>query len=129
MKIGEIAALITGGRTVAEVKEIAELEKNNPDIVTLAKTGASMQDLKDLINLADTGAKPEEPIAEPAESEQTPQQQPDQIDYSALYKESQEKIKELEATVKQIQKNNASANVAEDAKSIQQTLEEMFADF
>lgn len=127
MKIGEIAALITGGRTVAEVKEIAELEKSNPDIVTLAKTGATMQDLKDLINLADTGAKPEEPIAETAESEQTPQ--PDQIDYSALYKESQEKIKELEATVKQIQKDNASANVAEDAKSIQQTLEEMFADF
>ena len=127
MKIGDIAALITGGRSVSEVKEIAELEKSNPEIVTLAKTGTSMQDLKDLINLADTGTKePEEHPADTAESEQATQEQT--IDYAALYKEAQEKITALESTVKQIQKTNASINVAEDVKSIQATIEDMFAD-
>ena len=128
MKIGDIAALITGGRSVSEVKEIAELEKSNPDVVTLAKTGTSMQDLKDLINLADTGTKePEEHPADTAESEQATQEQT--IDYAALYKEAQEKITALESTVKQIQKTNASINVANDVKSIQATIEDMFADF
>ena len=128
MKIGDIAALITGGRSVSEVKEIAEIEKSNPDVVTLAKTGTSMQDLKDLINLADTGTKePEEHPADTAESEQATQEQT--IDYAALYKEAQEKITALESTVKQIQKTNASINVANDVKSIQATIEDMFADF
>lgn len=128
MKIGDIAALITGGRSVSEVKEIAEIEKSNPDVVTLAKTGTSMQDLKDLINLADTGTKePEEHPADTAESEQATQEQT--IDYAALYKEAQEKINALESTVKQIQKTNASINVANDVKSIQATIEDMFADF
>ena len=128
MKIGDIAALITGGRSVSEVKEIAEIEKSNPDVVTLAKTGTSMQDLKDLINLADTGTKePEEHPADTAESEQATQEQT--IDYAALYKEAQEKINALESTVKQIQKTNASINVANDVKSIQATIEDIFADF
>ena len=128
MKIGDIATLITGGRSVSEVKEIAEIEKSNPDVVTLAKTGTSMQDLKYLINLADTGTKePEEHPADTAESEQATQEQT--IDYAALYKEAQEKINALESTVKQIQKTNASINVANDVKSIQATIEDMFADF
>lgn len=122
MNIKDIAALMTGGRSVADIKELAELEKKTPEVIEMAKAGTSIKDIKDMIDLANIGQEdPKEPKAEQGESDPTP---PDQnIDYAAMYEESKKKVDELEATVKQIQKDNAAQNLAGKVKTLEETLQ------
>ena len=102
MKISEMLTLATKGYTAADIKAVAELSKETPEILELAKTGLKVSDLNDLVALADAGEpEPDTKGAsqEQGESDSTP-------DYKALYEDQQKKISELEATVSKIQKDN-----------------------
>lgn len=103
MKISEMLTLATKGYSAADIKAVAELSKETPEVLELAKTGLKVSDLNDLVALADAGeAEPDTKGAsqEPGESDPTP-------DYKTLYEDQKKKIEELEATVSKIQKDNA----------------------
>ena len=104
MKISEMLTLATKGYSAADIKAVAELSKDTPEILELAKTGLKVSDLNDLVALADAGdTEPDTktPSQEPGESDQTP-------DYKTLYEDQKKKIKDLEATVSKIQNDNAA---------------------
>ena len=109
MKISEMLTLATKGYSAADIKADAELSKETPEVLELAKTGLKVSDLNELVALADAGeAEPDTKGAgqEPDESDSTP-------DYKALYEEQKKKITELEATVSKIQKDNARKDNSE----------------
>lgn len=126
MKISEMLTLATKGYSAADIKAVAELSKDTPEILELAKTGLKVSDLNDLVALADAGdSEPDTktPSQEPGESDQTP-------DYKALYEDQKKKIEDLEATVSKIQKSNAEKDNSGDQKipDIIDTLGEMMRD-
>ena len=126
MKISEMLTLATKGYSAADIKTVAELSKDTPEILELAKTGLKVSDLNDLVALADAGdSEPDTktPSQETGESDQTP-------DYKKLYEDQKKKIEDLESTVSKIQKSNAEKDVSGDQKApdIIDTLSEMMKD-
>lgn len=126
MKISEMLTLATKGYSAADIKTVAELSKDTPEILELAKTGLKVSDLNDLVALADAGdSEPDTktPSQEPDESDQTP-------DYKKLYEDQKKKIEDLELTVSKIQKSNTEKDVSGDQKTpdIIDTLSEMMKD-
>ena len=126
MKISEMLTLATKGYSAADIKAVAELSKDTPEILELAKTGLKVSDLNDLVAMADAGdSEPDTktPSQETGESDQTP-------DYKTLYEDQKKKIEDLEATVSKIQKSNAETDVSGDQKipDIIDTLSEMMKD-
>lgn len=126
MKISEMLTLATKGYSAADIKAVAELSKDTPEILELAKTGLKVSDLNDLVALADVGGSEPDtktPSQETGESVQTP-------DYKTLYEDQKKKIEDLEATVSKIQKSNTEKDVSGDQKTpdIVDTLSEMMKD-
>lgn len=111
MKWSEVVSLTVAGYSAADIKEIKSLEQERPEIIKMAKAGAKLRDIKELIEMSD----PEDDNSgnsddqEPGERDQTP-------DYKKLYEEQSKEIEELKATVSNIQKNNASKDVSEKVK-------------
>ena len=101
MTLKDMGTLLVKGTSVSDIKELQELSKANPEVIEIAKTGASLQDIKELVTLA--GSEPQgndDPNQEPDESDRTP-------DYKKLYEDEQQKSKELEQKVLDIQKENS----------------------
>lgn len=121
MKWNEIVGLSVAGYSAAEIKEIKSLEKDHPEIIKMAKAGAKLKDIKELIEMSD----PEDDNSgnsdgqEPDESVPTP-------DYKKLYEEQSKEIDELKATVSKIQKQNASEDHSGDQKEVDDL--DIFAD-
>lgn len=112
MKISEMLTLATKGYSAADIKAVAELSKETPEILELAKTGLKVSDLNELVALADAGeAEPDTKGAgqEPGESDRTP-------DYKTLYEDQKKKIEDLEATVSKIQEDNARKDISDKAE-------------
>ena len=111
MKWNEVVSLTVAGYSAADIKEIKSLEKDRPEIIKMAKAGAKLKDIKELIEMSD----PEDDNSgnsddqEPGERDQTP-------DYKKLYEEQSKEIDELKATVSKIQKQNASEDHSGDQK-------------
>lgn len=107
MTFKEIASLAIAGVSVGDIKELGEMAKTNPEVIEIAKTGAKLSDIKDLISLAGPeeaskeGPSPEEDKRDPAP------------DYQKLYEESQKKLEELSKTVSKIQSDNAAKDISD----------------
>lgn len=93
------------------------------DIIALAKSGYSVSDVKELMQLSEA-AEVNEPEA--PEQEETPAQDPepeeDQADYKKLYEEEQEKVRRLQA-------ENINKNAQIPDKTDQEILMDMARDF
>ena len=106
MKIGEMIGLAVSGYTASDIKELAELQKENPDIIKLTKTGAKMSDIKDLLAIADAEETPANNAGqEPHESDETP-------DYRKMYEDQKAELEKLKSTVSEIQRRNASEDIS-----------------
>lgn len=105
MNITELLKLTTAGYKPAQIRELAELEKDNPGSIQLAATGATLDEVKDLLSLTASadGESPEEAAASPAESVPEP-------DYKTQYEELKKKADNLEAQLKQIQEKNSTTD-------------------
>ena len=107
MKITEIASLIGKGYKVEEVKELATIAATTPEALEMAKTGAKVSDIKELIALADAGdeSKPDAntPDPEAGKKDQTP-------DYQKMYEELKKESEELKAKVSKLQEDNTHKN-------------------
>lgn len=104
MKITEIASLLGKGYSVTDIKELAEISATTPEVLEMAKTGAKVSDLKDLIALADSGK--DEPGTTPPDPEQ--KKDPSTPDLKTQIETLQKENSELKATVGKIQKENAA---------------------
>lgn len=125
MNLTEVLKLTTAGYKPAQIRELSELEKENPGAIQIAATGATLDEVKDLLTLTASGEgeSPEEAAQGPAESEPGP-------DYKALYEELRTKAESLEATLKQIQGENSRKNVAgEPAQDPDAVLSEIVSKF
>lgn len=106
MKLGEMIGLAVSGYTASDIKELAELQKENPDIIKLTKTGAKMSDIKDLLAMADAEETPANNAGqEQDESDPTP-------DYRKMYEDQKAELEKLKSTVYEIQKRNASEDIS-----------------
>ena len=106
MKITEIASLIGKGYKVEEVKELATIAATTPEALEMAKAGAKVADIKELIQMADAGeGKPDAttPDPEPGKSDPSP-------DYQKMYEELKKESEELKATVSKLQEDNTRKN-------------------
>ena len=126
MKVTDILTLATKGYTVEDIKTVNEIAKETPEVLELAKTGLKVNDLKDLVALADAGdtesdTKKQSP--ERSESEDTP-------DYKALYEETKKEVENLKTTVSKIQDDNAKRDNSGDKKEfdIIETLNNMITE-
>ena len=121
MKWTDTVALSVAGYSAAEIRELKALEKEKPDVIAMAKTGAKLKDIKDLIEMSDPDDTPagNSDGQEPGERDQTP-------DYKKLYEAQSKEIEELKATVSDIQKKNASKDVSGNVKNVDDL--DIFAD-
>lgn len=126
MKITEIASLVTKGFSVSDIKELAEMSATTPEVLEMAKTGAKVSDIKDLIALADSGK--DEPGTIPPDPEQ--EKDPSTPDLKTQIENLQKENSELKATVSKIQKENARMDHSGDNKPIDpmDTLADIFKD-
>ena len=127
MKVTEIASLLGKGYKVEEIKELASISATTPEALEMAKTGAKVSDIKELIALADAGdTKPgtTSPDPEPDHDDPTP-------DYKAMYEELKQQSDELKATVSKLQNDNTHKNNGGsfDAKEPSDILGEIMRDF
>lgn len=107
MKITEIASLIGKGYKVEEVKELATIAATTPEALEMAKAGAKVADIKELISMADAGddKKPDANTPDPETGKRDPTP-----DYKQLYDELKKESEELKATVSKLQNNNTRKN-------------------
>jgi len=90
------------------------------DIIALAKAGYSPKDIKDLIALSEpTPQAPETPDPEPEEKQEPetpsieePTKEIPAIDEKSNVIDYQEKVKELEAKIAEMQKENVSKDIS-----------------
>ena len=106
MKFSEMISLAVSGYSAGDIKELAEMQKENPEVVKLAKTGAKMSDIKELLTLADAEETPAKSAdQEQGESVPTP-------DYHKMYEDQKKELEALKSTVSEIQKKNASEDIS-----------------
>ena len=127
MKVTEIASLLGKGYKVEEIKELASISATTPEALEMAKTGAKVSDIKELIALADAGDTTPgtpSPDPEPVHDDPTP-------DYKAMYEELKQQSDELKATVSKLQNDNTHRNNGGsfDAKEPSDILGEIMKDF
>jgi len=109
MKISEMLSLAVQGYSAGDIKELAEMQKENPGIIALTKSGAKLSEIKDLLSMADAEETPAKSAApEPCESDKTP-------DYHKMYEDQKAEIEKLRATVSEIQEKNASKEIPQTA--------------
>ena len=95
------------------------------DIIALAKSGYSVSDVKELMQLSETPSNDEteapqddqEPAAEDPEEPEK-----EEVDYKALYEQEQEKVKRLQAV-------NRNQNAQTNEKTDQEILMDLARDF
>lgn len=120
MKVADILKLTAAGYKVADIKELSELEKSQPEAVQIAASGASLQDVKDLISLAATEeAKPAE-VAEPDPDKRDPEP-----DYKKMYEELKGQTDQLQDTLSKLQSDNSHRDLS---GNTQKSLDEQVAD-
>jgi DNA-binding transcriptional MerR regulator len=96
------------------------------DIIALAKSGYSVSDVKELMQLSETPSNNDETEApqdntEPAaEDPEEPEQE--EVDYKTLYEQEQEKVKRLQAV-------NRNQNAQTNEKTDQEILMDLARDF
>lgn len=122
MKLTEMASLLGKGYKVEDLKELATIAATTPEALEMAKTGAKVSDIKDLIAMADagedkTGTTPPDP--EQGKDDPTP-------DYKQLYDNLKKKSEELEAQVSKLQEDNTRKNT--DGGNVQKDPEDILAD-
>lgn len=106
MKISEMVSLAVSGYSAGDIKELAEMQKENPDIIKLTKSGAKLSEIKDLMAMADAEEAPAKSAGpEQTESESTP-------DYKKMYEDQKAEIEKLKGTVSDIQRKNASEDIS-----------------
>lgn len=121
MKWTDTVALSVAGYSAQDIRDIKALEKERPEVIQMAKAGAKLKDIKDLIEMSDPDDTPagNSDGQEPDESDPTP-------DYKKLYEEQTKQIEELKATVSDIQKQNASKDLSGGKKEVDDL--DIFAD-
>lgn len=122
MKIGEMAALLIGGYSADDLKAIREMEKTDPDIITLAKQAGSMSGLNDLLALARPDESDQDQTVDPAAANPTRQDESDpEPDYKSMYEADHAKLLEL-------QKINMQRDISgiDTGKDIQDVLIDIF---
>lgn len=106
MKISEMVGLAVSGYSAGDIKELAEMQKENPDIIKLTKSGAKLSEIKDLLAMADSEETPENNAGqEPDKSDPTP-------DYRKMYEDQKAELEKLKGTVSDIQRKNASEDIS-----------------
>ncbi len=96
------------------------------DIIALAKSGYTVSDVKELMQLSEATTPSDEPEApqdnqEPA-AEDPEEQEQEEVDYKALYEQEQEKVKRLQAV-------NRNQNAQTNEKTDQEILMDLARDF
>lgn len=121
MKTLDIVKLVGLGYKKADIKELAELEKTNPDATKIALSGQNLTDVKELMSLStpDEGEKPEG--ADPGSGET------DATDYKKLYEDLKTETETLKSTIKEIQTENALAESGE-TKSIEEEVADILSE-
>ena len=117
MKTLEMVKLVGLGYKKSDIKELSELEKENPDALQLALSGQNLTDVKELISLSTPADGHEPKVAEPEKDET------DLTDYKKLYEDLKTKNDELYATIKEIQKRNASEESGETKSLMEEAID------
>lgn len=117
MKTLEMVKLVGLGYKKSDIKELSELEKENPDALQLALSGQNLTDVKELISLSTPADGSEPKGAEPGSGET------DTTDYKKLYEDLKNKNDDLEATIKEIQKTNTSEESGETKSLMEEAID------
>lgn len=110
MNIGQIISLTTKGYKPSDIKELADLANETPDVIKLAESQKSIEDVKALLELTHL-PEPEAKPAETPESEETPP--------AAEVLKENEKLKE---DLKKAQAQNASKNLSDNVPTQEEAL-------
>lgn len=97
------------------------------DIIALAKSGYTVSDVKELMQLSETPSNNDETEApqdnqEPAAEDPEEPEQQEEVDYKTLYEQEQEKVKRLQAV-------NRNQNAQTNEKTDQEILMDLARDF
>ena len=115
MKLTDLIKLSTSGYSVADIRELAEMSKDHPEIMQLADGKHPLNEVKELMALASEDEPVKEAVADTAENEQTaPQEDP-----------KQKEVDELKAKLAEAQQANTRKEIAQ---SQQETPEDILAD-
>lgn len=103
MKIGDMLKLTTLGYKPNDIKELNTL---GDDALSLALSGNSLADVKELVSLVDAeDGKPDAPATEHPESEGEP-------DYKKMYEELKNETETLKTNLKEIQLDNQKRDLS-----------------
>ena len=96
------------------------------DIIALAKSGYSVSDVKELMQLSETPSNNDETEApqdnqEPAAEDPEEPEKEEEVDYKTLYEQEQEKVKRLQAV-------NRNQNAQKNEKTDQEILMDLARD-
>lgn len=120
MKVADILKLTAAGYKPADIKELSELEKTQPEAVQIAASGASLQDVKDLISLAATEEADPAEVADPEPDKSDPDP-----DYKSMYEELKNQTDKLQETLGKLQSDNSHKDLSGQS---QKSLDEQVAD-
>lgn len=120
MKVADILKLTAAGYKPADIKELSELEKSQPEAVQIAASGASLQDVKDLISLAASEEAGSAEDADPGAGESDPDP-----DYKSMYEELKNQTDKLQETLGKLQSDNSHKDLS---GQTQKSLDEQLAD-
>lgn len=101
MKLTELIKLSTSGYSVADIRELSEMSKENPEIMQLADGKHTLAEVKEIIALASDDEPVKEKAADAAESEQTAQQEDPK----------QKEVEELKAKLAEAQQANTRKEI------------------
>lgn len=97
------------------------------DIIALAKSGYSVSDVKELMQLSDVTTPSNDETEAPQDDQEPAAEDPEEpkqeeVDYKALYEQEQEKVKRLQAV-------NRNQNAQTNEKTDQEILMDLARDF
>lgn len=107
MKITEIGTLLTKGYSVGDIKELAEMSADTPEVLEMAKTGTKLSDIKELIALADSGDDTAGTTPPDPDAGKDPE-----ADLKTQNENLKKENEELRKTVGDIQKDNAAKDLS-----------------
>lgn len=127
MNVKDITALLAKGYKPADIKSVGDMAKENKEIIELAKSTTSLDELKTLAELVgeDTAGESDNSLesnnsiadnnSERGESDSTP-------NYKELLEKSQKEVEELKKKVEKMQGDNArkdnSGNAAKQSDAL-----------
>lgn len=110
MNIGQIISLTTKGYKPSDIKELADLANDQPDVIKLAESQKSMEDVKALLELT----KLPEPEAKQADTPESEEPAP-----AAEVLKENEKLKE---DLKKAQAQNTSKDLSDNVPTQEELL-------